>query len=51
MTKLGQNDIIEIAKILKAQYNIAKNLITAGVKTDLIATSTGLKQEEVEKLK
>lgn len=51
LTKLDQNDIIEIEKILKSQYNIAKNLIKAGVKTDLIATSTGLKNEEVEKLK
>ncbi|WP_341790153.1 Rpn family recombination-promoting nuclease/putative transposase [Rickettsia endosymbiont of Polydrusus tereticollis] len=35
----------------KEKIIIAKNLIKAGLKTDLIITSTGLKKEEIEKLK
>ncbi|HJD55334.1 MAG TPA: transposase [Rickettsia endosymbiont of Pyrocoelia pectoralis] len=34
----------------KEKIIIAKNLIKAGLKTDLIITSTGLKKEETEKL-
>jgi predicted transposase/invertase (TIGR01784 family) len=34
----------------KEKIIIAKNLIKAGLKTDLIITSTGLKKEEIEKL-
>ena len=88
LTKISQNDIIGIEKILKSHLNpeveeeilvriarswelkgiekgreegrqegrrkekiiIAKNLIKAGLKTDLIIASTGLKKEEIEKL-
>ncbi|WP_256621344.1 transposase [Rickettsia sp. TH2014] len=34
----------------KEKIIIAKNLIKAGLKTDLIIASTGLKKEEIEKL-
>lgn len=35
----------------KEKIIIAKNLIKAGLKTDLIIASTGLKKEEIEKLR
>ncbi|HJD56483.1 MAG TPA: transposase [Rickettsia endosymbiont of Pyrocoelia pectoralis] len=38
-------------KIKKEKITIAKNLIKAGLKTELIASSTGLTKEEIEKLK
>ena len=37
--------------IRKEKITIAKNLIKAGLTTDLIASSIGLKKEEIEKLK
>ncbi|WP_419235021.1 Rpn family recombination-promoting nuclease/putative transposase [Rickettsia endosymbiont of Nabis limbatus] len=77
LTKIKEDDKIELEKILKSHLNpelgviimgslahrweqdgrkkekitIAKKLIKAGLKTELIITSTGLQKEEIEKLK
>ncbi|ASX28157.1 transposase [Rickettsia sp. MEAM1 (Bemisia tabaci)] len=88
LTRIKQDDIIEVEKLLKSKLNpkkrenimksiahhwiqqgreeekaimvekmqeekiaIARNLIKAGLKIDLIATSTGLNEDEIKKLK
>lgn len=49
--KMQEKKAIMVKKMQEEKIAIARNLIKAGLKIDLIATSTGLNEDEIKKLK
>ncbi|HJD66778.1 MAG TPA: transposase, partial [Rickettsia endosymbiont of Bembidion nr. Transversale] len=49
--KMQEEKAIMVKKMQEEKIAIARNLIKAGLKIDLIATSTGLNEDEIKKLK